>query len=72
MARPREAIESYGGRRFILSVGCGIVNTLLVIFKYIPPEIYRDIIIATVAVYIAGNSYQKVKATNERESSTDS
>jgi hypothetical protein len=67
----RSRIDDWGGRRFVLTIGSGIVNTLLVIFKYIPPVFYRDIIIATVAVYIAGNSYQKVKAPSDRQGSSD-
>jgi len=31
-------------------------------FGKLTPEVFRDIIIATVAVYIGGNTFQKVKA----------
>jgi large-conductance mechanosensitive channel len=56
-----------GGRRFIMTMGCGIVCTLLVAFDHITDSIFRDIIIATVAVYIGGNTFQKVKAKNAGE-----
>lgn len=52
-----------GGRRFVMTVGCGIACTVLVWHAKISDSIFRDIIIATVAVYIAGNTYQKVKGS---------
>jgi hypothetical protein len=51
-----------GGRRFMLTLGCGMVCTALVWHGKISDEIFRDITIATVAAYIVGNTYQKVKA----------
>ena len=62
----------YGGRRFLLTVGCGVVCTGLVICKVIPPEIFRDIIIATVPVFIAGDSYQKTRQGRDKDESADS
>ena len=56
-------ILAVGGRRFIMTMGCGIVCTILVWFGKIDGAIFRDVLIATVAVYIAGNTYQKVRAT---------
>jgi hypothetical protein len=55
-------IITLGGRRFVLTLGCGIACTFLVWHAKISDQIFRDIIIATVAVYIAGNTVQKVKA----------
>lgn len=55
-------ITKWGGRRFLMTMGCGAVCTVLVWFAKIDGAIFRDIIIATVAVYIAGNTVQKVKA----------
>jgi hypothetical protein len=49
----------YHSRKFLLSVGIGIVSSYLVYTGKIPPDIYRDIIATTVAVYIAGNVWQK-------------
>lgn len=46
-----------------MTVGCGIACTVLVWHAKISDSIFRDIIIATVAVYIAGNTYQKVKGS---------
>lgn len=50
-----------------MTMGCGIVCTLLVALDHITDAIFRDIIIATVAVYIGGNTFQKVKAKNSVE-----
>ncbi|MFO0467564.1 MAG: hypothetical protein ACK5ZS_01245 [bacterium] len=52
-------ISTLGGRRFILTLGCGIVCTGLVIAGTIDPTTFRDIILGTVAAYIAGNTWQK-------------
>lgn len=51
----------FGGRRFFLTLGCGIVCTILVAHGKISDAIFRDIIMGTVGFYIAGNVYQKVK-----------
>lgn len=55
-------LSAIGGRRFLMTMGCGMACTVLVWFAKIDPPIFRDIIIATVAVYIAGNVTQKIKA----------
>jgi hypothetical protein len=51
--------DPIGGRRFLMTMGCGIVCTVLVWFGKIDGNIFRDVVIATVAVYIAGNVIQK-------------
>ena len=56
--------ERIGGRRFLMTMGCAVINTALVWYGKISGEVYRDIIIATVAVYVAGNVTQKIKAPN--------
>ena len=57
----RDRIDGLGGRKFVLSLGCAVMCTTLLVTSYISQEIFRDLIIATVAVYIAGNTFQKVK-----------
>lgn len=57
----REWTDACGGRRFLLALGCGIVNTILVVFKAIDGNIYRDVILGTVAVYIGSATYQRAK-----------
>jgi hypothetical protein len=54
--------ETIGGRRFLMTMGCGVACTVLVWNAKISDAIFRDIVIATVAAYIAGNVVQKVKA----------
>ena len=58
-------ITSAGGRRFMMTMGCGVACTVLVWYAKIIDSIFRDIIIATVAVYIAGNTYQKIKGSKD-------
>lgn len=53
-------VESAGGQRFFMAMGAGIVNTSLVWFGHIPPDIYRDLTIATVGVFIGAATYQTV------------
>lgn len=57
-------IETFGGRRFLLTLGCGIATTFLQYMGKLDPmgSNYVLVITATVGVYIAGNTYQKVKA----------
>ncbi len=50
-----------------MTMGCGIACTVLVWFAKIDGNIFRDIIIATVAVYIGGNTIQKIKATTKEQ-----
>jgi len=58
-------MESAGGRRFLLTLGCGAVCTVLVWCGRIDGMVFRDIIIGTVAAYIAGNVAQKIKGQND-------
>lgn len=60
---PAKAMTNMGGRRFLMTMGCAVVCTVLVWFAKIDGSVFRDIIVATVAVYIGGNTYQKVKGT---------
>ncbi len=50
-----------GGRRFALTAGSGIVNTILLATGKLDQTTFRDLILATVGVYIAANTYQKTK-----------
>jgi hypothetical protein len=53
-------IESWGGRRFILCIGCALICTVLVWNGKITSEHYSWIILGTVAAYITGNTGQKI------------
>lgn len=62
----RSNIESYGGRRFLLTVGCGAVTAFLCWHGKISDGVYSAVIIATVAAYIAGNTGQKLMVGKEK------
>ena len=53
--------EALGGRRFLMTLGCGAVTSLLQWLGKLDPAgtTYAAVIIATVAAYIGGNTYQK-------------
>lgn len=59
------ALASIGGRRFCLTVGCGIACTVLVWFGKISDVVFASVIVSTVAAYITNNTVQKVKGTAE-------
>ena len=48
----------YGGTRFFLALGCCVVNTLLLVFRYIDQGTYQVLILGTVGAYITGNTVQ--------------
>lgn len=51
--------EALGGRRFLMTVGAGAVNTLLLAHGLLPAPIYETLTMMTVGFYIAGNGAQK-------------
>lgn len=57
-------LNKYLSRKFILALLVLISSTALLIFGYIDAPVYEHIVIANVAVYIAGNSYQNVSTSN--------
>jgi len=54
-------ITSFGGRRFILTVGCGLVTSILLWHDKLDSGSYTAIILGTVGAYIGANTFQKVK-----------
>jgi hypothetical protein len=56
-------ITQLGGRRFLLTLGCGIATTILVWFGKIDGMTYSAVILGTVAAYITGNTWQKKNGT---------
>ena len=67
MAHPVSPLTAWGGRRFLLTVGAGIVYTLLRLIDKLDITGYVTLQVATVAVYIGANTVQKVKATTKEE-----
>lgn len=53
--------ETVGGRRFFLTCSTQAVSSWLLWYDKLTPEAYSMIILGTVAVYIAGNTTQKIK-----------
>ena len=50
-----------GGRKFFLTLGCGIACTALVWFAKISDDVFLLIILGTVGAYITGNVMQHRK-----------
>lgn len=65
----RQHIEQAGGRRFIMAMGAGITSTVLQWFGKLDAagSNYVLLVIGTVGAYIAGNTWQKTKATTKDE-----
>ena len=65
----RSAIESTGGRRFVLALGSGITTTVLQWAGKLDPAgtTYAMVVIATVAAYITGNTLQKGSAVTKEQ-----
>lgn len=55
-------LTNLGGRRFLLTVGCGVVTSALLWFGKLDPTTYSVVVLGTVGAYIAGNTVQKLKA----------
>lgn len=55
-------LKAWGGRRFLLAVGCGLVTTALCWFGKIDGATYAMVIVATVGSFIAGNVVESMKA----------
>lgn len=51
-----------GGRRFALTLLVQIMTWYLTFLKIIDGSIYRDVVLATSAVFIGSNTYESVKA----------
>ena len=60
-------LESLGGRRFILTMLCGAMTSVLQFFGKLDPagSTYALVIVGTVGAYIAGNTAQKIKAPQQ-------
>jgi hypothetical protein len=56
-----ELLAGLGGRRFLLTLGCGMATTALQWFGKLDPagSTYALVIVGTVGAYIAGNVAQK-------------
>lgn len=57
---PSGVWTKYGGRRFVMCMGAGMVFTALLVGAYIDQHVYQFLIISTIGAYITGNTAQKV------------
>ena len=57
------SIETFGGRRFLLTLGCGVACSFLLWFGKLTDGSFTAIIMSTVGVYIAANTTQKIKGS---------
>lgn len=60
-------MQAWGGRRFLVTVGAGLVDAVLLWAGKLSDGGYVTVTLATVAVYIGANTYQKreqIKAGN--------
>lgn len=48
-------LDTFGGRKFLLCVGCHLISSLLLWFGKLDGSAYTTIILASVGAYIAGN-----------------
>ena len=70
----RDLISAAGGRRFLITVGAGLVNSVLVTHGFITSADFVEVTKWTVSVFIAGNTIQNVKdafGSNSKTSTVD-
>jgi hypothetical protein len=60
-------LETFGGRRFLMTMGCGAATSLLQYMGKLDAagNTYALVVVGTVGAYIAGNTFQKVKAPSD-------
>jgi len=56
----RTIIDDIGGRKFLLCMLVFIASSFLILNGNLESTVYRDIILGTAGIYIAGNVSQKV------------
>jgi hypothetical protein len=59
--------NTLGGRKFVLTMGCGIVSTILLWFGKLTSADFVMITSFTIGAYIAGGTIENVKFNKEGE-----
>jgi nitrate/nitrite transporter NarK len=59
-------LDSYGGRRWLTSVGIIVISTALLIFGLISPAIWQEVVVYVFGIFAGANVLQRgVEATKE-------
>lgn len=62
----------FGGRRLSMCLGSAFICTALIWFGKIDGNIYRDLILGTVGLYIAGNTAEAIKGASKSATTSES
>ena len=54
------SLSQWGGRRFLLTLGAGVVDTLLLVGGYLDQATYATLTLATVGAYIGSSTFQQI------------
>lgn len=64
----REAIENFGGQRFVLVVGGNFINTMLIMAGFIDQATFSTMFLASVGAFVAAGTVQDaMQSTNDRK-----
>lgn len=55
-------LQRFGGRKFIATIAALLATTVVLAFDMISGLTFRDIVLGTIGVYVAGNVAQKATA----------
>ena len=58
-------IETFGGRKFLLSVLIIFLSFVLILINRLPPDDYLKIAFAIIGLYTGLNVYQKIKVNKK-------
>lgn len=57
------ALARFGGRKFLFAMSTLMACSILVWFDKVTDSIFSTVMLATIAIFTAGNVYQKVAST---------